>query len=104
MNNSFLPNSTQGGITTASNASVTGTSAELTLPAGAHLLVSVGLAAGIFVRFGIAGTGVVTSSNGFFLPLNSVTTLSVPTGANTLLHIDSGTNSTISILGGLSGT
>lgn len=100
---SFLPNADTGGVTTSSNAVVGATSAVLPVK-GPFVLVSAGVQP-IFIRFGKANTGVVTTSNGLRLPANSITTLSVPSGANSLLHIrEASTDSTISVQTGVSGT
>ncbi len=98
---SFLPSATQGGVTTAVNATVASSSAELALQGGPEVLVSVG-AYPIFIRFGMVGTTAVSSSNGLYLAANSTTIFSVPTSATHILHIRAVVNdSTISVQSGM---
>ena len=104
MDNSFLPDSDGGGVTTGSNATAATASAVIAVK-GPAVRITVGIAAGIYIRFGKAGTTAVSATNGFHLPAGSTTIWSVPTGANSILHIREGsTDSTISVQSGVAGT
>lgn len=89
------------GLTTAINASVTGTAAGILL-SGNTVMVSVGIAAAfpIYIMFGVEGkASTLTSTTGFRLPAGFTGRLSVPMGATHLYHLRVSSDSDISTLG-----
>lgn len=104
MQNSFLPDLNSSGVTESINAAV-GAASVATKIRGPAVLISVGSAAGLYMRFGRANTTAVDSSNGFFRPAGSTIILSVPAGCTHILHIREAVISTgIFVLPGVGGT
>lgn len=104
MDNSFLPNSDAGGVTTAVNETV-GAASVATAIGGPAVRITIASEAGAYIRFGKAGTGAVTTANGFHLEAGSTTIWSTPRDATHVLHIrEAAVSSAISMINGIAGT
>lgn len=79
---------------TPTNAALSGSSTDTTLPAGAEI-IEVGVDQDAWILFSNGGT-TVSSSNGQFLPAG-VAVYRVPVNADTITHIQNDTSGRISI-------